>query len=146
MKRIDNSIMAALLGIVLGVLLTLMSVKVAGFHKEFDGDYNRWGKLNLILQEVERNYVDIINKESMTDAAIVAALAKLIRIQSICRLWSLLSPKRNWQETSRVSVLRSMSPMIQLSYSILLPEVHQRRQACCREIGSSVSMILMSQE
>lgn len=69
--------MIALLGVLLGVLLTLLCVKVAGFHKEFDGDYNRWRKLHLILQEVEKNYVDTINMESMTDAAVVAALAKL---------------------------------------------------------------------
>ena len=59
------------------MLLTLITVKMAGFHKEFDGDYNRWRKLNLILQEVQKNYVDTIDMESMTDAAVVAALAKL---------------------------------------------------------------------
>ena len=68
--------MAALLGIVLGVLLTLVSGKVFE-KKEFDGDYNRWRKLNLILQEVQKHYVDTIDMEGMTDAAVVAALAKL---------------------------------------------------------------------
>ena len=46
-------------------------------NKKFDGDYNRWRKLNLILQEVNRNYVDTIDMKGMTDAAVVAALAKL---------------------------------------------------------------------
>lgn len=77
MKRIDITIIIALLGILLGVLLTLITVRMAGFHKEFDGDYNRWRKLNLILQEVEKNYVDTIDMETMTDAAVVAALAEL---------------------------------------------------------------------
>lgn len=77
MKRINITIIIALLGVLLGVLLTLITVKMAGFHKEFDGDYNRWRKLNLILQEVQKNYVDTIDMESMTDAAVVAALAKL---------------------------------------------------------------------
>lgn len=77
MKRINITIIIALLGVLLGVLLTLTTVKVAGFHKQFDGDYNRWRKLNLILQEVQKNYVDTIDMESMTDAAVVAALAKL---------------------------------------------------------------------
>ena len=46
-------------------------------EKKFDGDYDRWRKLNLILQEVQKNYVDTIDMVGMTDAAVVAALAKL---------------------------------------------------------------------
>ena len=76
MRRLDNTVTVALLGIVLGVLLTLVSGKVFE-KKEFDGDYNRWRKLNLILQEVQKNYVDTIDMEGMTDAAVEAALAKL---------------------------------------------------------------------
>ena len=68
--------MAALLGIVLGVLLTLVSGKVLD-RRSFDGDYNRWRKLNLILQEVQKHYVDTIDMEGMTDAAVAAALAEL---------------------------------------------------------------------
>ena len=68
--------MAALLGIVLGVLLTLVSGKVFE-RRSFDGDYNRWRKLNLILQEVQKHYVDTIDMEGMTDAAVAAALAEL---------------------------------------------------------------------
>lgn len=45
--------------------------------REFDGDYDRWRKLNLILQEVQNNYVDTIDMVGMTDAAVVAALAEL---------------------------------------------------------------------
>ena len=71
------NIVIALLGIVLGVLGTLVTVRILGLNKEFDGDYNRWRKLNLILQEVEKNYVDTIDMEAMTDAAVEAALAKL---------------------------------------------------------------------
>lgn len=76
MKKLDNTIIVALLGIILGVLLTLVTFKALP-EKKFDGDYNRWRKLNLILQEVQKNYVDTIDMEGMTDAAIVAALAKL---------------------------------------------------------------------
>ena len=74
--RFDNTVIIALLGIVLGVLMTLFSMKFIT-NKEFNGDYNRWRKLNLILQEVEKNYVDTIDKKSMTDAAVKAALAEL---------------------------------------------------------------------
>lgn len=77
MKKFDMNIVIALLGIVLGVLGTMVTVRILGLNKEFDGDYNRWRKLNLILQEVEKNYVDTIDMEAMTDAAVEAALAKL---------------------------------------------------------------------
>lgn len=68
--------MIALLGVVLGVLITLLSGKIFE-RRKFDGDYNRWRKLNLILQEVQKNYVDTIDMTAMTDAAVVAALAEL---------------------------------------------------------------------
>lgn len=76
MNKFNNTILVALLGVLLGVLLTLTVTKTLSARK-FDGDYNRWRKLNLILQEVEKNYVDTIDKKGMTDAAVVAALAKL---------------------------------------------------------------------
>ena len=70
------TIIAALLGLVLGVVVTMTFSRVLQTRK-FDGDYNRWRKLNLILQEVQKNYVDTIDMAGMTDAAVVAALAKL---------------------------------------------------------------------
>lgn len=77
MNNRSYTALTALLGVILGVLATLLAVRIAGSNKKFDGDYNRWRKLNLILQEVERNYVDTIDMKSMTDAAVVAALAEL---------------------------------------------------------------------
>ena len=77
MKKFDLNIIIALLGIILGVLLTLVTSRILSLNKEFDNDYNRWRKLNLILQEVQNNYVDTIDMEGMTDAAVVAALAEL---------------------------------------------------------------------
>jgi carboxyl-terminal processing protease len=76
MKQNTNTILIALLGVVLGVLVTLLSGKIFE-RRKFDGDYNRWRKLNLILQEVQKNYVDTIDMTAMTDAAVVAALAEL---------------------------------------------------------------------
>lgn len=76
MKRTDNNVLVALLGVVLGVLLTLVISRMLP-QKKFDGDYNRWRKLNLILQEVQKNYVDTIDMKGMTDAAVTAALAEL---------------------------------------------------------------------
>ena len=77
MKRFDNNIITALLGVILGVLITMVSNKALEPKKKIDGDYNRWRKLNLILQEVGSNYVDTIDMEAMTDAAVAAALAEL---------------------------------------------------------------------
>ena len=76
MNKNTNTIIIALLGVVLGVLITLLSGKVLD-QRKFDGDYNRWRKLNLILQEVQKHYVDTIDMTAMTDAAVVAALAEL---------------------------------------------------------------------
>ena len=70
------NILIALLGVVIGVVLTFSFSKVWE-RKKFDGDYNRWRKLNLILQEVQKNYVDEIDMAEMTDAAVTAALAEL---------------------------------------------------------------------
>ncbi len=77
MKNKDNNIYVALLGIVVGVLATMVFYKTVETERKFDGNYNRWRKLNLILQEVGNNYVDTINMEAMTDAAVYAALAEL---------------------------------------------------------------------
>lgn len=76
--RIKESTIAAVLGVILGLLLaSIAGLSIAKKGLRFDGDYNRWRKLNLILQEVEKNYVDTIDMKGMTDAAIVAALEKL---------------------------------------------------------------------
>ncbi len=77
MKKTNDNIYVALLGVVVGVLITMISYKAFEPKRKFDGDYNRWRKLNLILQEVGNNYVDTIDMEAMTDAAISAALAEL---------------------------------------------------------------------
>ena len=61
MNKTNNNIFTALLGVILGVLLTLVIMKMLPDRK-FDGDYNRWRKLNLILQEVQKNYVDTIDR------------------------------------------------------------------------------------
>ena len=78
MKKLERNlnIVTVLLGVIIGVLLTNVVIKILP-EKKFDGDYERWRKLNLILQEVQKNYVDTIDMKGMTDAAVVAALAEL---------------------------------------------------------------------
>ena len=78
MKKLESNlnIVTVLLGVIIGVLLTNLVIKILP-EKKFDGDYERWRKLNLILQEVQKNYVDTIDMKGMTDAAVVAAQAEL---------------------------------------------------------------------
>lgn len=42
-----------------------------------NGDYSDWRKLNLILEQVQENYVDTVDVKKVTDAAVVASLASL---------------------------------------------------------------------
>ncbi len=64
---------AALLGVLIGAL----GMSVYKSDRKIKTNYAHWAKLNLILQQVEKNYVDTIDMESMTDAAVVAALGEL---------------------------------------------------------------------
>ena len=66
----------ALLGMVVGVLGTLAvsSVIGGGKRRTAQGD---WAKLNLVLEQVKDNYVDEVDVNGITEAAIVAALKKL---------------------------------------------------------------------
>lgn len=75
-KFLESNVMITLLGVILGVVLTNVVISILP-DKKFDGDYERWRKLNLILQEVQKNYVDTIDMVSMTDAAVSAALSRL---------------------------------------------------------------------
>ena len=66
-----------LLGVLMGVILTLIVVRYKENHRILNAKYVEWRKLNLILEEIEKNYVDTIDQAGMTDAAIAGALAKL---------------------------------------------------------------------
>ena len=66
-----------LLGVVMGVILTLTVVRYKENRKIMNAKYVEWRKLNLILDEIQKNYVDTIDQAGMTDAAIAGALAKL---------------------------------------------------------------------
>lgn len=77
MKIDKHILLASLLGVLIGLLLGGIFVVIPSRQKKFDGDYNRWRKLNLILYEVEQNYVDTIDRKAMTDAAVAAALQEL---------------------------------------------------------------------
>ena len=79
MKDSRYTLLTACLGVVIGVLATMIVLRKPQQEQvvKFDGDYSDWRKLNLILQQVEENYVDTIDYKSMTDAAVQSALAEL---------------------------------------------------------------------
>jgi carboxyl-terminal processing protease len=72
-----RQIIQVVLGVVIGALITLSVVRYRDAKHLINTRYADWRKLNLVLDMVEKNYVDTLNREGMTDAAIVAALSKL---------------------------------------------------------------------
>ncbi len=61
----------------IGALVTLSFVRYRDAKHLIDTRYTDWRKLNLVLDMVEKNYVDTLNREGMTNAAITAALSQL---------------------------------------------------------------------
>ena len=72
-----NSLIIALLGVLIGAGIILTLDKFRENRMMLQTELNDWRKLNLILQSVDRNYVDTIDREKVTEAAAVAALAAL---------------------------------------------------------------------
>ena len=65
------------MGIIVGVLIALTFNAYTQRKHLINVQNSQWRKLNLILDKIDRNYVDTINREDLTDAAITAALAAL---------------------------------------------------------------------
>lgn len=76
-ERRISSIWIALLGVVIGALLVFTVQKALENKHRLRAESVDWRKLNLILQKVDEMYVDTVDYESVTDAAVVAALSKL---------------------------------------------------------------------
>ena len=76
-KGVILQVMQVVLGIVIGALVTLSIVRYREAKHLIDLRYKDWSKLNLVLDLVEKNYVDTLNREGMTDAAVTAALSRL---------------------------------------------------------------------
>ncbi|MBP5488903.1 MAG: S41 family peptidase [Bacteroidales bacterium] len=72
-----SAIAVALAGILLGVMGVLTVQKVFADKARLKAEYQDWRKLNLILQKVDENYVDPVDRQKLTDAAVVAALSQL---------------------------------------------------------------------
>ena len=75
MKKI-YPVAIALLGVLVGALLVLTFDKLSS-RKPLKAGGTDWKKVNLILDYVDANYVDSIDYDGVTEAAVKAALAKL---------------------------------------------------------------------
>ena len=76
-SRLGRQILQVVLGVIIGALVTLCvyryrETRHLNHLREID-----WCKLNLILDVVEKNYVDTLDRDGMTDAAVTAALSRL---------------------------------------------------------------------
>ena len=72
-----SAIAVAVVGILIGVMGALTFQKITGRKRALRTEYQDWRKLNLILQKVDENYVDPVDRQKLTDAAVVAALSQL---------------------------------------------------------------------
>ena len=75
-KRVVR-VLEVLLGVLVGVLVTLTVMRYRENQRLIKARYTDWRKLNLILDMVDRHYVDTVDQEGVSEAAITAALAKL---------------------------------------------------------------------
>ena len=72
-----SSVIVALLGVLVGVLAVLTIEKARENKRLLRTEFRDWRKLNLVLQALDGNYVDTVDRKSVTDAAITAALGAL---------------------------------------------------------------------
>ncbi len=70
-------VLQVLLGVVIGVLVTLSVMKYRDSSHFMKARYQDWNKLNMILKTVEENYVDSVDVADITDGAVQAVLSKL---------------------------------------------------------------------
>ena len=72
-----SSAITLLLGVIIGLTAALFMHQIAGNQRRLQTKYDDWRKLNLILQTIDENYVDSVDRKKATDAAIDAVLATL---------------------------------------------------------------------
>ena len=72
-----SSVLIAVLGVLVGALAVLTVEKALENRRRLHSEYVNWRKLNLVLQKIDENYVDTIDRKSVSDAAISAALGAL---------------------------------------------------------------------
>ncbi len=72
-----SALLTAFVGAVIGVLCVLLFQKVENGNRTIKTRYEDWQKLNLILETVDKNYVDSVDRKKVTDVAAAAALSAL---------------------------------------------------------------------
>jgi len=77
MRQNCKSLITALLGVVIGALITVVVYQVRDREAKLNARYVDWAKMNLVLKTLDENYVDSIDHKKITDAAITAALSEL---------------------------------------------------------------------
>ena len=75
MKR--SSILVALLGVVIGLLIALLVQVVSGRSRKMKVSDADWRKVELILKCIDENYVDSVDRHKVTEAVAAAALSAL---------------------------------------------------------------------
>ena len=76
-SRFWRQVLQVVLGVVIGALATLSVYRYRETQHLMHMRDIDWCKLNLILDVVEKNYVDTLDRDAMTDAAVSGALARL---------------------------------------------------------------------
>lgn len=70
-------IVTVLLAFALGVVATLLYNRVDTSQRGIKARYDDWDKMNIILDEISKKYVDTVDYAAVTDAAVTAALSAL---------------------------------------------------------------------
>ena len=72
-----SSILVALLGVLIGLLIAVLVQRIAASRHNLRVSGDDWRKVSLILQSIEDNYVDSVDYAKVTDAVAAAALSAL---------------------------------------------------------------------
>lgn len=72
-----NSLGTVFLGIIIGALSMLLVQTFTERSKRMNAEYRNWRKVNLILQCLDENYVDSVDRKKVTDEVAAAALSAL---------------------------------------------------------------------
>ena len=77
MRSNKYTVIIALLGVLIGAGTVITLDKIMENRRMVRTSAHDWRKLNLVLQSIDENYVDSVDRKKVTDAAMTAALAAL---------------------------------------------------------------------